>query len=475
MQHNSEIDSAIQIAKALEPSTIPPRGGVYIRNVSKRFRKATLVKKSYSTVKSTLLSRVFRKHLPRDNFIQALAEVTIEVKPGQSVGIIGRNGSGKSTLLKLIAGIYQPDSGTVQVDGKISALIELGAGFHPDFTGRENVYLGGVMFGLTRKQIDERFDSIVRYAELEDFIDDPVRTYSSGMYMRLGFSLAVHTDPDVLLIDEVLAVGDAAFIHRCHDTISEFRRRGKTLVFVTHDLDSVARWCDEAIWLQRGVIKRRGEPLQVIDSYLQNVEDQEKVELSQLNQSRSAEENVLAEEQIGDSHRWGSKEVEITAVRMFGADGKPSWVFHTDDSVTVEVDFKINQAVEELVFGVGVIRADGLVVHGTNTDIDGEPVPLPDFALKANSNLKAEASGWTGTYRYNLKRLGLLDNTYFLDVAAHSKEGRAFDYHHRQYQFSVRGAAKLHGVYNPAHEWGFHTEYAPTAMAEQANSVNRRE
>src|ERR687897_686342 len=177
----------------------------------------------------------------------------------------------KSTMLKLVAGITRPTSGTVTVNGRISALIELGAGFHPEISGRENVFINGIMLGLSKKEIAKRFDSIVEFAELEDFIDAPVKTYSSGMYMRLGFAVAIHVDPDVLLVDEVLAVGDEGFTHKCLDKFAEFKRRGRTVLLVTHALDLVTRFCDEALWLDSGVARVQGDPKRVVDAYLLDV------------------------------------------------------------------------------------------------------------------------------------------------------------------------------------------------------------
>jgi len=426
-------------------------GAIILEQVSKRFRKHTITKKSYSTVKSSLLSRMFSKRYPSENYIDALRGISLHIAPGHSVGVIGRNGSGKSTLLKLVSGIYRPDKGEVKTEGRISALIELGAGFHPDFTGRENVYLGGIMFGLSRKDIDARFDDIVRYAELEDFIDEPVRTYSSGMYMRLGFSLAVHTDPDILLIDEVLAVGDAGFINRCHETISKFRRQGKTMLFVTHDLESVARWCDEAIWLEKGVIRERGEPKWVIDQYLKEIDSAEEESLESSNSERQS--GVEFEDGTGsaESTRWGSMEVEISGVRMLDAKGEARWLFHSEDSVTVEVDYLIHKIPEELVFGVGILRADGLLVHGTNTDIEDISVPLPE---PSKTSLPVG-----GTYRFVIERLGLLADSYFLDVAAHRSDGLPYDYHHLRHRFSVRSTMRQQGVFLPEHRWEIAPQY----------------
>ncbi len=435
------------------------RGAILIHAVSKRFRKHTVAKKSYSTIKTSLLGKLFRSRYPRDNFVHALHELSIYVAPGSSLGLIGSNGSGKSTLLKLIAGIYRADSGTVKVNGSISALIELGAGFHPDFTGRENLYLGGVMYGLTKREIEQRMDDIIRYAELEDFIDDPVRTYSSGMYMRLGFSLAVHTDPDILLVDEVLAVGDAGFIHRCHDTISDFKRRGKTLIFVTHDLDAVARWCDEAIWLEKGHVRERGEPRWVIDSYLQQVQDAEERKLESANSGveQSGHDvdpvtgSIVEVDDMGGK-RWGNRDVEITSVRLLDAQGNPKWLFRGEEALTVEVEYQVLKPIEDLVFGVGIVRADGLVIHGSNTAIDDVDAPVP-AADSIETPLR-------GRYRYQIDSLALLEDSYYLDVAAHRSDGLSYDYHSRRYKFSVRTQTKQHGVYNPKHRWMMEPSYA---------------
>lgn len=452
-----------------------PRGGIALESVSKRFRKRTIIKKGYTTIKSSLLAGSRQNRRTEPNYTVALDQVSIEVSPGSSLGVIGRNGSGKSTLLKLISGIYLPDSGRVRVNGNISALIELGAGFHPDFTGRENIYLGGIMYGLKRSEIDSRFDDIVRYAELEQFIDDPVKTYSSGMYMRLGFSLAIHTDPDILLIDEVLAVGDAAFIYRCQDTISEFKRQGKTLVFVTHDLNAVARWCDEAIWLDRGVVRERGNPRWVIDAYLQHVRLDEQQELASSNLSQGASEGFSRAEEV-DQHsvwkearapssteekRWGNRDVEIGEVRMLDAQRTPQWVFSDDESVCIEVEYRINRPVRDLVFGIGFLRADGLEVHGSNTDLEDVSVPLPASEEDGDYPLQ-------GIYRYRIQRLGLLENSYYLDVAAHREDGFPFDYHHRLHKFSVRSKAKNTGVFNPEHVWEFDVDYP---VAESSNTM----
>src|SRR5437773_4411643 len=234
----------------------------------------------FSTLKSALLQRSILRDLQPSETFPALKNVSFAVAGGSTFGVIGRNGSGKSTALKLVAGITKPTSGVVRVRGRISALIELGAGFHPEISGRENVFINGIMLGLTKQEIQSRFDEIVDFAELREFIDAPVKTYSSGMYMRLGFAVAIHVDPDVLLVDEVLAVGDEAFTHKCLDKFAEFRRRGKTILLVTHSPAVVERFCDEALWLDGGRAMTHGDPKRVVGAYLTAVEHTEEEQLA---------------------------------------------------------------------------------------------------------------------------------------------------------------------------------------------------
>jgi lipopolysaccharide transport system ATP-binding protein len=407
---------------------------VDIVNVTKEFRHKTENKGGYKTVKSFLLSP-FAKHetTAEKKGTPALESVTARIPQGVSFGIIGRNGSGKSTLLKLITGIYKPTLGSINVNGRIAALIELGAGFHPDFTGRENVFLGGAVYGLSRDQIKARFSKIVDFAELHDVIDEPVRTYSSGMFMRLGFSLAVHTEPDILIIDEVLSVGDASFVTKCEDRIAALKNKGTTLIVVSHDLRAVEQWCDEALWLDRGVVKDRGNPRRVIDHYREFIEKGEEALLSQVEEEGAVEAGVQAE-----ATRWGSREIEITEVRMLSGDGLEKHVFHPNEKVIVECDYVVRQPTENVVFGVGVNRHDGLLVFGTNTEID--QVKVPD--VKDN-----------GTVRCLIDRVLMVEGGYSLDVAVHAKDGYPYDYHRGIKQFSVRSSLQHVGVFNPPHRW----------------------
>jgi lipopolysaccharide transport system ATP-binding protein len=417
---------------------------VDIVGLAKSFRRHTRGRKGYTTLKSSLLG-LFRSAVsPRGgtggNVTHAIKDLTLRIPKGASVGLIGRNGSGKSTFLKLITGIYKPDVGRISVHGRVSALIELGAGFHPDFTGRENLMLAGVMHGLSREEVLRRFDEIVRFAELEHVIDDPVRTYSSGMFMRLGFSIAIHTDPDILLVDEVLAVGDAGFVAKCKDRIAELRKQGKTLVLVTHDLDAVERWCDEVVWLDNGEVKDRGYPRRVIDAYRQFIERGEEADILREEQSQVPDVPVVLSTgaEAPQPARWGSREVEITAVDLCDGEGAPKRVFHPTDAMRIRVSYTVHAPQDEVVFGVGINRADGLVIFGTNTYI--ERISLPNLT-----------SG--GTVECVVERVGLIDGSYALDVATHRTDGYPFDFHKDTLHFSVRSDRSQVGVVSPAHRW----------------------
>src|SRR5512137_1075762 len=317
---------------------------IEVTDVTKTYRKYAR-RKQFATLKSAILSGTLVNDLNPEETFHALKGVSFAVRPGCTFGIVGRNGSGKSTALKVVAGITKPTTGTVSVQGRISALIELGAGFHPEISGRENVFINGIMLGLTKREITRRFDEIVEFAEVRDFIDAPVKTYSSGMYVRLGFAVAIHVDPDVLLVDEVLAVGDQSFTHKCLDKFAEFKRRGKTILLVTHSLDLVERFCDEALWLDAGRIRATGDPRRVVDAYITDVAKSEERQLA-ADDAKAREETARAEQAApapaeaqreqaveapegppdmfkASEGRWGSREAEITGVDIIGEDGTP--------------------------------------------------------------------------------------------------------------------------------------------------------
>jgi ABC-type polysaccharide/polyol phosphate transport system ATPase subunit len=428
-------------------------------NVSKVYRKYAR-KKQFATLKSALLKGSLIRDLQPDETFPALRGVSFTVPKGCTYGVIGRNGSGKSTLLKCVAGITRPNEGHIHVDGRISALIELGAGFHPEISGRENVFINGIMLGLSKREIQRRFDEIVEFAELKDFIDAPVKTYSSGMYMRLGFAVAIHVDPEVLLIDEVLAVGDQAFTVKCLDKFAEFRRRNKSILLVTHSLDLVEKFCDRALWLDKGKTLAEGEPRRVVASYLMHVAKDEEAQLARQEATAiaSVEDPAIATDpsdaaampaDVVDTPadmfqategRWGSREVEITEVTLHGADGQVSHVFQSGDAIEVRLKTRAHQPILDFVFGIGLFNADGFCCYGTNTNIE-ELSP-------------AEMSG-EGEVRFIVPSLDLVEGTYKIDVAAHRLDGYPYDYHRLLYTFRVKSRTKDVGVYRPRHDWTF--------------------
>ena len=443
---------------------------ITVTNASKVYRRYSR-RRQFSTLKSALLSRSLIRNLRPDETFAAVRDVTFDVRAGQTLGVIGRNGSGKSTLLKLVAGITKPTTGTVAVNGRISALIELGAGFHPEISGRENVFINGIMLGLSKREITRRFDEIVEFAEMKDFIDAPVKTYTSGMYMRLGFAVAIHVDPDVLLVDEVLAVGDEGFTHKCLDKFAEFKRRGKTILLVTHALGLVERFCDEALWMDGGQLKGLGDPKRVIGAYITEVEEGEEQQLAK-DDARAQETTaavspdepasaVLPDNPIetasapGDMFRategrWGSREIEITDVQLAGPDGAPGHVFHSGQPLTIRIGLRSPIAIEDFVIGIGIFNAEGVCCYGTNTSIE-ELTAVRIFG-------DAEA-------RFSIENLDLVEGTYKLDVAIHKLDGYPYDYHRLLYTFRVKSRTKDVGIYRPRHEWHFSESLAFSAAA----------
>ena len=433
---------------------------IEVLHASKVYRRYAR-KRQFATLKSALLSRSLVRDLnPEETFV-AVREVSFTLPAGRTLGVIGRNGSGKSTLLKLVAGITKPTTGTVRVNGRISALIELGAGFHPEISGRENVFINGIMLGLTKREISRRFDEIVEFAELEEFIDAPVKTYSSGMYMRLGFAVAIHVDPDVLLVDEVLAVGDEGFTHKCLDKFAEFKRRGKTILLVTHSLGLVERFCDEALWLDAGTMKGLGDPKRIVGAYITDVEHAEEQTLA-AGDARAQESTVtvspdepaaavLPDHPIetaaapadmfrATEGRWGSREIEITDVVFSSDDGERAHVFHSGDRLHVRIRMRAPLPITDFVVGIGLFNAEGVCCYGTNTSLE----------LYKSQQILGDAEA-----TFTVDSLDLVEGTYKVDVAVHKLDGYPYDYHRLLYTFRVKSRIKDVGIYRPRHEWRF--------------------
>jgi ABC-type polysaccharide/polyol phosphate transport system ATPase subunit len=416
---------------------------IRVEGLTKLYRRTT-PGDQLRTLKSALVERSLTRHLKREEAIVALDGIDFTVAPGEAFGVVGGNGSGKSTLLKLVAGMLQPSAGRVAVAGRVAAMIELGAGFHPEISGRENVFINGAVLGLPRREIQRRYAEIVEFSGLADFMEEPVKNYSSGMYVRLGFAVAIHTDPDVLLVDEVLAVGDEAFAHRCLSRIEEFLAAGRALLFVSHSLDLVEGICDRALWLDGGRQRLVGPPRRVIDAYRQEVAEQEG-EAHRAAKERRAERAEKASagtttEDTEDTLRWGSGEAEIAGVRLLGPDGGERYHLASGEDAVFELAVKAARPLGDFVFGIALSTPRGHEVWGTNTDLEGF-VP-------------GRFTGET-TVRIACPVLRLAPGEYRVDVAVHARDGAPYDYRKQVLSFTVTAKSGGIGVYFPEHRWEF--------------------
>ena len=400
-------------------------GAIRVENVSKLYRRADRRRRGGS-LKSALLSRPAEGEGRRDEFVPALTEVSFGVDAGETVGVIGANGSGKSTLLKLLAGIVRPTSGRVSVDGRLAALLELGAGFHPEISGRENVEVAGLLLGLSKKEVASRLPSIVRFAGVEDFLDAPVKTYSSGMAVRLGFAVAAHSDPDVLLVDEVLAVGDEAFAHRCLEKFSEFERSGKTLLFVSHDLPLVAARCRRAIWLERGRIAADAPAAEAVARYRERVAAEE------------ARTRFASPASGGSGPGIGSGRARLEGVRLLDAAGREARRLRSGEPASVELSVEAADALSDFVFGVGIATVAGVAVLGVNTEADG---------------LVPETLSGRGRVVLEIPSMDLAPGVYSLDAAVHAAGGAPYDYRRDVLRFEVTADRRGLGVWSPGRRW----------------------
>lgn len=395
---------------------------IEIENIWKKFR---VYREKNQTLKEIFLRR---KTSDYEEF-WALKDITFSVPKGTMLGIIGENGSGKSTLLKILARILKPDKGKFLVNGKISALLELGAGFHPELTGRENVYLNGSILGLSQKEIKAKFGEIVDFSELDRFIDTPVKNYSSGMYLRLGFAVAVNVEPDILVIDEVLAVGDEAFQRKCSDKIFEFKSEKKTIILVSHNLEAVRNLCDTVIWLDDGEIKARGKAGEVTSLYLNKVYQDEQVRAGHQDEKQS----------LGS--RTGTREVEITKVVFCDGSGQEVQSFRTNDKFVARIYYHVHQKVDRPVFGVAIYRSDGTHITGPNTKVHRFEIDSID-------------SG--GYVEYKIDSLPLLPGNYRFTAAIYDYHClHAYDHHERMYGFKIlpSGSGELYGLTQIPCEW----------------------
>ena len=401
---------------------------VDVRSVTKVYRRFG-PKRAIGTFKSALLAGRPGRALSPDSGVPALFGVSFQVAAGEAVGIIGPNGSGKSTLLKLLAGILQPTSGSVSVRGRLAALLELGAGFHPEISGRENVEISGLLLGLTRREIAARFDEIVRFAELEEFLDAPVKTYSSGMAVRLGFSIAAHCDPDVLLVDEVLAVGDEAFARRSLEKFAEFERAGKTLVLVSHDLALVGQRCRRVLWLDQGRLAADGPAGETVALYRERVAVHE-----------AERRGETAAPAAGPSSRIGSGAATLTTVQLLDSGGRPTARVTSGAPARLVMEVAASSRLSDFVFGFGISTVAGVTVFGSNTAIDG---------------FVAGELGGAATVVLEIASLDLSPGIYSVDAAVHARDGSPYDYRRDVLRFEVTAERASAGVWSPERRWSF--------------------
>ncbi len=383
---------------------------ITVDDVSKQYRL-------YHERNQSLKAAIMRRARVKYEEFWALRDVSFEVPQGTTFALIGENGSGKSTMLKCIAHILRPEKGRITTKGKISALLELGAGFHPELTGRENIFLNGSILGLSKKQLSQRFDEIVDFAGLEHFIDTPVKNYSSGMYVRLGFSVAINVDPDILLIDEVLAVGDAEFQRKCMEKFDDFQESGKTVVIVSHAVDSIRNLCDTVGWLEHGLLRRLGPSSEVVDEYL-------------------TESHTDRVEDGSHGTRWGTGEARVEKIEVLDASGEPVKRVRTGDTVVFRFHYKANALITKPVWGMALYTLDGVWVTGPSTREVGL---FPE-------RLEPGAEGWVDL---RVDRLLLLPGTYDVSASLFNITGATvYDMRHRALRFDVEFG-------DPHEEYGF--------------------
>lgn len=370
----------------------------------------------------------------------ALEEISLEVETGEAVGVIGRNGAGKTTLLQIIAGILQPTRGDVYVEGRVTALLELGSGFNHEYTGRENILLSGQILGFSEEEMKRRLDVIVRFAELESFVDQPVKTYSTGMLMRLAFASAIHVDPDVLIVDEALSVGDVYFQRKSLDRMDHFRKTGKTVVFVSHDPHLVQRFCTRALWLEAGRTAMLGPAREVVTAYqafCARLEDERLHEAAATIDRHSPEhEEILRDLQLTGA-RWGNGKIRFTSVEMRNAAGEQTWVFRTGEPVMIRLSYTAEDDFPAPIIAIDIHRFDGIFVGSIN-NFDTHPAALPIIR-------------GAGAIELHIPHLDLPYNVYFLSLKAYTEDGAPdwtdpADIHNQMYQFDVITDRVIHGL-----------------------------
>lgn len=435
-----------------------PNNAIEVKNVKKYFK---VYYDKGATLKDKLSARIRSSYQKRE----VLKGLSFEVKKGEAIGLIGKNGCGKSTTLKLLTKIIYPNEGSVEMNGRVSSLLELGAGFHPDMSGIENIYMNAAVFGLSKREIDKRVDDIIKFSELQEFIDNPIRTYSSGMYMRLAFSVAINVDADILLIDEILAVGDVSFQKKCFEKLKEIKMDGTTIVIVSHSLDQIREICDRTIWIEDGVIKEEGKPGDVHEHYLYEMEkdrlckmekeyfsneeiDEDEI-LEKETEALEAEQDVQknansAKEVLGEIYsrknminkeslisRRGNGEVRIVRANITDAEDKQTMVLETGQDFDVYICYEARRTGLKGVFGLEIFRDDGIYCYGSTSFIENQK--LLDFGNK-------------GCICIHVKNNVLLPGRYFMKLGLHDENASIFDTITKAVEFRVFAKYQSFGV-----------------------------
>lgn len=412
---------------------------ISVQNISKMYR-------IYSQPSGRLKEILLRGKRKYHREFWALKDVNFDIEPGETVGIIGQNGAGKTTLLQIVAGVLQPTTGSVRVEGRVTALLELGSGFNQEYTGRENILMSGQILGFSEEEMRKRMDVIVRFAELEKFIDQPVKTYSTGMLMRLAFAAAIHVDPDVLIVDEALSVGDIYFQRKSLDRLEYFRKSGKTVLFVSHDPRLVQRFCNRALWLDGGNVVMSGTAKDVVTAYEAFCQRLESERLNVMFELAHAEAKDLAEQQAHENliselrltgSRWGNGKIRFTGLEMVDEKGEPTWLLQAGQPVTIRLRFKSDQSYERPVFAVDIHRFDGFFIGSINNH-DTHPTPLP-------------IESGEGSFDLYIPQLDLPQSVYYLSLKAFTEADDPFwanpaDIHNQMYQFTVVAGQHRHGL-----------------------------
>lgn len=430
------------------PITIKARG------INKKFK---LYYDKGTSIKERFISRKRSRYEER----WVLRGVDLTAREGEAIGLIGENGCGKSTMLKMLSRIMYPDRGSVEIVGRVSSLIELGAGFHPDLSGRENIYTNAAIFGLNREEIEARMEDIVAFCELGEYLDNPVRTYSSGMYMRLAFSIAINVDANVLLIDEILAVGDANFQAKCFQKLREIKANGTTIIIVSHDLDTIQSFCDQALWICDGKVASQGTSKRVVEDYRQYMNEKyiESVQAQQVHESEpadstkseaedampevadgaSVQEHDMPEENGSHSvNRFGLRYVEITKIDFLNKKGDVTSVFIEGEPADIDIYYHIEKPLPAYQFGVGFFSMGDVSIYGINTQLDGLKVILTET---------------DGKVRFHIDKIPLLGGRYYFSVAVQDENGVAMDYYRRYREFDVISAKTAIGICDIPHDW----------------------